>query len=62
MNAIVDPLSGLAMCGACGALHTTVEYAAECCEVEAAQPAWRAILAGAIVFSAVVFTILLGTC
>jgi len=38
MRTVLDPIDGMAMCGACGKVYTRPEYADDCCEVPESTP------------------------
>jgi hypothetical protein len=59
VNAIIDPVNGVAMCGICGELQVDVVHAYECCVVGSDPPAWRAALALALVVASIVFLLAL---
>lgn len=55
MNAIVDPFTHAAYCGACGASAVDLVHAHECCADPPDPPRARTVIAGALVLLALIY-------
>lgn len=56
MKSAIDPFTGSALCGSCGALYATSAGAEQCCAPENDVATWRAIFACLLVMASLVFT------
>jgi len=59
VNAVIDPTHRVAMCGRCGLVYLSVQHADECCIVPPEPPAYRTVIAGALVLIAVIYLFVL---
>jgi hypothetical protein len=59
VNAVIDPMHEVAMCGRCGLVYLSVAHADECCVVPGDPPAYRTVIAGSLVLLAMIYLFVL---